>query len=239
VPYKLLTCFESLFRGQPYLHRNSTLGDQVASYFYEDLHEIKRSAHFNEHVDSGRWVVNARNNAQGIQSRRGDGTFGELVPSQGSSPAQNYAVQRGPVTSVEIGVEVKILHKAMIKQIDRVIGDLRKQVGEFKQSNPDAISLAIVGINHAAYTVGYEGLRLYKTDGRANRHPISEAADAENRILAKARPSYDELLILRYIATNETPFDFAWLDVKDTEANYSAAMLRIARHYDSRFPYLI
>ena len=44
-----------------------------------------------------------------------------------------FAVARGPVATVEIGVEVKILAKAMIKQIDRVIGDLVKQVTHFRR----------------------------------------------------------------------------------------------------------
>lgn len=35
------------------------------------------------------------------------------------------------MATIEIGVEVKILAKAMIKQIDRVTGDLTKQVGQY------------------------------------------------------------------------------------------------------------
>ncbi|MFY9980870.1 MAG: hypothetical protein WAK22_21765 [Candidatus Sulfotelmatobacter sp.] len=35
---------------------------------------------------------------------------------------------RGPVATIEIGVETKILAKAMIKQIDRVTGDLMRRL---------------------------------------------------------------------------------------------------------------
>jgi len=37
VSYRLLDEFEKLFRGQRYLHRNSSLGDKVALHLYEDL----------------------------------------------------------------------------------------------------------------------------------------------------------------------------------------------------------
>lgn len=44
-----------------------------------------------------------------------------------------YIVARGPIATVEIGVEVKILAKAMIKQVNRVINDLRDQVSQFRR----------------------------------------------------------------------------------------------------------
>jgi hypothetical protein len=31
--------------------------------------------------------------------------------------------------------------------------------------------VGIVGINHAQYCTSYEGVRSFKTDGKANRHP--------------------------------------------------------------------
>ena len=89
-----------------------------------------------------------------------------------------FQVARGVVATVEIGAEIKILAKAMIKQIDRVTDDLQKQVPQFKRGAGDPIVVALVGINHAPYAVGYEGDRAYRTDGKANRHPIQEAADA-------------------------------------------------------------
>ena len=92
----------------------------------------------------------------------------------------------GIVATVEIGVEVKVLAKAMIKQIDRVCGDLIKQVAQFRKGAGNPICTAFVGVNHAAYTVGYEGDRSYRTDGKGNRHPIQEAAEAERRLVANA-----------------------------------------------------
>ena len=53
-----------------------------------------------------------------------------------------YLVARGPIATVEIGIEVKILAKAMIKQIDRVINDLRNQVVQFKRGGGNPICIA-------------------------------------------------------------------------------------------------
>jgi hypothetical protein len=107
--------------------------------------------------------------------------------------------------------EVKILAKAMIKQIDRVIGDLQKQVVHFRRGAGTPICVAIVGINHALYCTSYEGSRSFKTDGKANRHPFQEADEARRHLLANAAPHFDEFIILPYDATNEPPFPFAWV----------------------------
>ena len=146
-------------------------------------------------------------------------------------------MRREKFATVEIGSEVKILAKAMIKQIDRVIGDLTNQVAEFKKgggsSNP--VCVGIVGINHAIYTTGYEGERANKTDGSKHKHPIQEAAEAERRLLEHAAPNFDQFIVLQYAATNEEPFPYSWVDKRDTEQHYGAALLRICREYDSRF----
>ena len=47
---------------------------------------------------------------------------------------KDFVVARGPTANIEIGVEAKILAKAMIKQIDRVIGDLQRQVMMFRRT---------------------------------------------------------------------------------------------------------
>jgi len=73
-------------------------------------------------------VVNMRNVMTGKPARRGDGTFGELVPAAVAVTEKGMLVARGPVATIEIGAETKILAKAMIKQIDRVISDLINQV---------------------------------------------------------------------------------------------------------------
>jgi hypothetical protein len=153
VSYRLLTAFQNLFDGRAYLHRNSSLGDFVAMHFYEDLVALNKSAKLAPRVESKEWVLNTANKRQGIQARRGDGTFGELVPHETPITDAGYLVARGRVATVEIGVEVKILAKAMIKQIDRVIGDLQKQVVHFKRGGGNPICVAVVGINHAQYTI--------------------------------------------------------------------------------------
>ena len=133
-------------------------------------------------------------------------------------------------------MEVKILAKAMIKQIDRVLGDLCKQVDHFKRSGGNPICVAIVGVNHASRTVGYEGDRSTPTTGKDGYlHPIQEAAEAERRLRADAAPSFDEFVVLRYRATNESPFPFEWVDYNGTRQDYGAALARISREYQKRF----
>jgi hypothetical protein len=235
VPYRLLTEFQNLFDGKAYLHRNSSLGDFVAMHLYEDLITLNRSTKLKERVESKDWVLNTENKRQGIKARRGDGTFGEIVPNEKPILDAGYQVARGKVATVEIGAEVKILAKAMIKQIDRVVGDLQKQVAQFRRGGGNPLCIAIVGVNHAPYTVGYEGDRAYKTDGRSNRHPIQEASEAGRRLLADAAPYFDEFILLPYAATNESPFPFSWTNYTLTSQNYGASLVRISREYDKRF----
>ncbi|MGH9903025.1 MAG: hypothetical protein ACRD68_14560, partial [Pyrinomonadaceae bacterium] len=169
------------------------------------------------------------------KARRGDGTFGEIVPGETAITDPGYEVSRGNVATVEIGVEVKILSKAMIKQIDRVIGDLQKQVVQFRRGSGTPICVAVVGINHARYCTGYEGTRSFKTDGKANRHPYQEAPEAGRRLLADAGPHFNEFMVLPYDATNEPLSPFAWVYYASTAQNYGASLLRICREYDRRF----
>lgn len=233
--YRLLTEFRNLFDGRPYYHRDSSRADFVAMQLYEDLVDLGRSEKLVHRETAGDWGLNAGNRRQGIQARRGDGTFGEIVPGESAIRDTGYQVARAPDATVEIGIEVKILAKAMIKQIDRVIGDLRKQVEQFRRGAGTPICVGIVGINHAPHCTSYEGTRAFATDGRANRHPIQEAAEAERRLVAQAAPAYDEFVILRYRATNEEPFAFEWVDATRTEQDYGAALVRISREYDRRF----
>lgn len=233
--YELLDRFEKLFSGQTYLHRNSANGDSVAVRLCEDILALNRSPKFFARITSAISVQNLANARRGIKSRRGDGTLGEIIPGTDARIDPLFRVLRGEIATIEIGTEVKILHKAMIKQIDRVVGDLRKQVDQFKANGSRPISVGIVGINHASYTIGYEGDRSYRTGGSGGPHPIQEAAEAEKRLLALAKPAFDEFIVLKYRATNDAPFDFSWVDKNSTELDYGAAIARISSEYEKRF----
>ena len=131
--YALLRTFRSLFDGKAYRHRIANLGDLVASHLYEDLVTLGKSAKLVDRVQHHERVVNLKNLMTGKPGRRGDGTFGELVPAAVALTEKGMLVARGPVATIEIGAETKILAKAMIKQIDRVINDLVNQVSQFKR----------------------------------------------------------------------------------------------------------
>jgi len=145
------------------------------------------------------------------------------------------AVAFGKVATVEIGAEVKILAKAMRKQLDRVCSDLEKQVTEFKKHGGKPICVGIVGVNWSNSYTGYEGRRKYATDGKKNKHPIQEAPSVEKDLTDRVRDKFDELVLLRFRATNVRPFDFSWVDRVRTEDLYGAALVRISREYESRF----
>ena len=157
--------------------------------------------------------------------------------SQGSVAVidSDFHVARGPIANVEIGVEVKILAKAMIKQIGRVQNDLRDQVAQFQRGIGTPICVGIVGVNHANYCIGYEGDRAWRTDGVRHKHPIQEAETAEERLRDEVATKFDELLFLRYKATNDEPYPFEWVSYTDTFQDYGAVLTRISRAYDTRF----
>lgn len=237
MPKLLLDRFWGLFEGQKYIHRDSSLGDFVAQGLPEDLCDLRLSTRLFERIVAGSRVINVQNRRRGVLSRRGDGSFGELVPGATAVRAfdEGCAVGRGPVATIEIGAEVKILAKAMIKQVDRVMGDLEKQVQHFRRGGDRPICVAIIGINHAERCVSYEADRVWPTDGKKHKHPIQEAAEAERRIRERVGPHYDELLFLRYKATNEAPYTFRWLDEEGTNLDYNAMLVRVSRQYDQRF----
>jgi hypothetical protein len=162
--------------------------------------------------------------------------LGELVPGATILELPTFQVARGNVATVEIGVEVKILSKAMIKQISRVKNDLRDQIQQFKRKGGTPICVAIVGINWSSIVTSYESDRIWTTTGKGGHlHPIQEAAEAESRLKEEVAPLYDEFLILRYKATNAAPFPFDWKDYEETVADYGAILTRISRTYDTRF----
>lgn len=233
--YKLLETFRSLFDGTRYLHRSSTQGDRVAFQLYEDLYDVGKSQVLRQRIMERESVLNVANKRQGVRARRGDGTFGELIPNVVAIVEPGFTVARGPIATVEIGAEVKILAKAMIKQIDRVRSDLVGQVEQFQRGAGDPICVGIVGINQADHCVSYERDREYPTDGKTYAHPIQEAGEAEKRLREGAAPDFDEFLVLRYRATNELPYPFEWVDYDQTFRDYGAILTRICRMFDARF----
>ncbi len=143
---------------------------------------------------------------------------------------------RGPIATVEIGVEVKILAKAMIKQIDRVINDLRNQVVQFKRGGGHPICIAVIGINHAESTVGYEGDRPFPTTGKHGfLHPFQEASEAERRLRAEAAPAFDEFLVLPFRAPNAPPYPFEWVNYNETRLDYAAVLSCMSARYQQQF----
>ena len=113
--YRLLREFRRLFEGRIYKHRASNQGDFVAMHLYEDLIEINRSTKLREGTINRRdRVLNVQNKRRGVEARRGDGTFGEIIPGETALSDPGYLVGRGPIATVEIGIEVKVLAKAMI-----------------------------------------------------------------------------------------------------------------------------
>jgi hypothetical protein len=234
--YRLLSTFRQLFEGKRYLHRNANLGNYVAMHLYEDLVGLGRFSKLIAAANAKERVLNVQNKARGVNARRGDGSFGEIIPGEEPVTDPGYVVSRGPIATMDIGTEVKILAKAMIKQIDRVINDLRNQVDQFRRGGGNPICIAIVGINHAPEYTSYEGDRAFSTTGKNGYlHPIQEAATAETRLLRDPKLGFDEFLILRFAATNSAPFSFSWVNYEDTRLDYAAALVRISSKYQQRF----
>lgn len=226
--YRLLTEFRRLFEGKIYKHRDSSQGDFVAMHLHEDLITINRSSKLvDAAINRKDRVLNVQNKRRGVSARRGDGTFGEIIPGETAIRDPGYLVARGPIATVEIGIEVKILAKAMIK---------RNQVVQFKRGGGNPICIAVVGINQAERTVGYEGDRPFPTTRKQGfLHPYQEAPEAEHRLLASAAPDFDEFLILRFKATNAPPYPFEWVNYNETRLDYAAALSRISARYQQRF----
>jgi hypothetical protein len=94
--------------------------------------------------------------------------------------------------------------------------------------------VAIVGINYADVVTSYEGEREYRTDGEKYKHPIQEADQARRR-LAEVEPAFDEFMVFRFKAKNEPPYQYEWVDERETKQEYGAALMRISNEYQSRF----
>jgi hypothetical protein len=224
------------------MHRSSTQGDNLCLELFEDL--LVRSAARDPHsklvtrVALASRAVNQKNKSYGVSARRGDGLFGEVMHGAPTKVVPGFKVRRGPTVATEIGVEVKIVAKAMLKQIGRVIENLNGQVLEFNlhTGGRPPISVAIVAINYSSIYTSFETAhRAYETNGKDHRHPIQEAAEAKRRLLNLAKPQYDFFLLLEYVATNMPPYTFAWLNEKQQIADYNAELTRLAIQYETQF----
>lgn len=204
---------------------------------YEDLILINRSTKLiDAAVNRKDRVLNVQNKRRGVAARRGDGTFGEIIPGETPIVDPGHVIARGPIATVEIGIEVKILAKAMIKQIDRVINDLRNQILQFRRGGGNPICAAVIGVNHAESTVGYEGDRSFPTTGKQGfLHPYQEAPEAERRLRTTAAPEFDEFIVLGFKATNAPPYTFEWVNYDELRLDYAAALSRISARYQQRF----
>ena len=207
----------------------------VAMCLYEDLLSLRESITLIRGIEGRTLVVNAKNQRVGVSARRGDGTFGPLVSGHSAELTDGFAVARGKISTVEIGVEVKVLSKSMTKQRDRVDGDLAKQVAAFQTKANNPVCIGVVGINWSDRYTNYEKNREYRSNGHDQPHPVQEAAKAEAWLSARLNAKFDELLFLRYRASNETPFPFEWVDHIETRTLYAAALARIASTYEIRF----
>ncbi len=239
--FRLLDAFRAVFLGVPYRPRRSTQGDAIASELYEDVYDVARirggSSKLVTRVDDGSRVLNPKNRTVGLTIRRGDGTFGEIVPKHKSVAVNGYSVRRAENAFVEIGCEVKILATAQQRQARRVENDLRDQVKDFKHRTGlrPPITVAVVGINHAREFCSLLGDNSYPTSGSgARRHPFQEAAQA-HKIVLSAQPLYDHFILVEYEATNFSPYPFAFVNLQRLRTEYAAVLARIAGEYEARF----
>ena len=230
--YRLLETFQDLFQGKVFRHRSSNQGDKVAIQFFEDLYDLGRSRKYLDRAAMGLSVLNVANTRVGVSARRGDGSFGEIVPNVAPVTVEGCNIKRGPIATIEIGIEVKIVQKAMVRQIGRVISDLKDQVEHFKRRRGTPITVALVGINHAPHYVSYEGEKPWPTTGKGKyKHPYQEAAEVERRLYEQAAPNFDEFLVLPFIATNADPYAFAWVNENKMQLDYGAILVRVSNTF--------
>jgi hypothetical protein len=228
---QLLRAFRATFVGQRYLHRRAYTGDFIASHLYEDLLTLHRSAKLVRRIEAGELAVNNLNRVRGREGRRGDGTLGTVPPGAPTQAETGFKVLRGPVATLEIAAEVKIVATKLTAQIDRVMSDLTHQADVFRSQSDRAIRVALVGVNFAHEYTGYEGAREHI----AKSPPGREAPDIVRRLRQFVTPSFDELVLLQFRATNRDPFAFDWVNEGGAKLDYGSALVRISDEYERRF----
>jgi hypothetical protein len=228
--FRLLETFRAAFAGTVYVHRNSTIGNRIARELYEDLLAHSISPALSMHVRQGDGVVNRGGKIHGVEVRRNDSLFGRLPAGVVPTSRAPFAIPEGPVAEPRIGCEVKVLAKSQVKQIDRVISDLRTFASRMASLNPKCINVAVVGVNHESDYEGHEGVRTFK-----HRLGSEEPTIVTARLIENVRRMYDELVIFAFKATNQPPYPFTWLDVGKVELDYGAALTRVGERYEERF----
>ncbi len=228
--YHLLQAFREAFEGTVYKHRISTTGNKIGRELFEDLFRHLVSPLYVDNVRTGACVVSRGGGIHGKLIRRSDSVFGRPpagLPGKKGTP--EYAVVEGTVAEPRVGCEVKILAKAQLKQIDRVINDLEGFALRMKRLNKKCINIAVVGVNHEPNYVGFEGVREFRHRLREDEPPV-----VMNR-LAVLATSYDEVLLLSFKATNQLPFPFSWGGARKVELDYASVLTRVGERYQERF----
>ena len=229
--FRLLETFRKIFSGTVYMHRDSTLGNKIGRELFEDLLRHEVSARYKKHVEDGLGVVNRAGKIHTPKDiRRNDSIWGR--PPAGATPqiVTGFSVPEGSVAEPRIGCEVKIIAKSQQKQIDRVINDLDGFARRMNQLNKKCINIAVVGINHQPDYEGHEGERTFVHTLKP-QEPQKVMAKLREHLLAR----YDELLILSFRATNMPPYPFEWLDNRQVDLDYGAALARIGEECQRRF----
>ncbi len=138
----------------------------------EELYALGKSKKFNPRVYDTQYVLNVQNRARGILARRGAGTFGEIIPYAVAEDIRGYVVARGPIATVEIGAEGKILAKAGCRRMT-----LRRRSPATGTAGGYARLLAHSGKRRSPFRVpGLSARTARPRNGRARRYaPISGA----------------------------------------------------------------
>jgi hypothetical protein len=141
-----------------------------------------------------------------------------------------------PIATVEIGIEVKALAKAMIKQIDRVISDFVTK--SFSSNAAAAIRFALPSselTTRRAQWATKESAGFLQQESRASCIPARKRPKPSAGSSPRPHRISMSFLVLRFTATNKPPFPFDWLDYNDTRLDYAAALSRISARYQQRF----
>jgi hypothetical protein len=230
--FRLLDQFAATFGRGPYKHRSASLGNKIGRELFEDLVIHHVSSLLLDRTHSQQEVLTMKGEVYGRKRIRRNDSF------SGRPPAGELDIRRitgrlvseGVIAEPHIGCEVKIAAKAQQKQIDRVLNDLRGFGVRMRSLHARCINVAVVGVNHEATYVSYEGKRRY-------RHPLrpNEALETVERI-REIENDFDEVLVLSFRATNVRPFPFEWVDEAKTRRDYGAILTRVGSLYDERFP---